>query len=103
MEHLSTFQITNEELDISRRVIKGELNLEAAMDQLQEMFWRMPGAVARQGDRPADSPSKQMCLLFLLACSHTHKHARPVNLPDVIVTDCLLHVWTSFVALSLNI
>jgi hypothetical protein len=42
MEHLSAFQITNEELDISRRVIEGELNLEAAMGQLQEMFQRMP-------------------------------------------------------------
>jgi hypothetical protein len=42
IEHLSAFQITNEELDISRRVIEGELNLEAAMDQLQEMFRRMP-------------------------------------------------------------
>ena len=34
MEHLSAFQITNEELDISRRVIEGELNLEADMSQL---------------------------------------------------------------------
>ncbi len=58
MEHLSAFQITDEELDLSRRVIEGELNLEAAVDQLREMFQRMPTAVARQGDRPADSPSK---------------------------------------------
>ncbi len=55
MEHLSTFQITNEELDISRRVIEGELNLEAALGQLQEMFRRMPTSRRRQGDRPADS------------------------------------------------
>jgi hypothetical protein len=41
MEHLSAFQITDEELDISCRVIEGELNLEAAMSQLQEMFQRM--------------------------------------------------------------
>ncbi len=40
MEHLSVFQITDEELDLS--VIEGELNLEAAMSQLQEMFQRMP-------------------------------------------------------------
>ncbi len=39
MEHLSAFQITDEELDLSRRV---ELNLEAAVDQLREMFQRMP-------------------------------------------------------------
>jgi hypothetical protein len=42
MEHLSAFQITDEELDISRRVIEGELNLEATMSQLQEMFQWMP-------------------------------------------------------------
>jgi hypothetical protein len=42
MEHLSAFQITDEELNLSRRVIEGELNLEAAMSQLQEMFQRMP-------------------------------------------------------------
>jgi hypothetical protein len=42
MEHLSAFQITDEELHISRRVIEGELNLEAAMGQLQEMFQRVP-------------------------------------------------------------
>jgi hypothetical protein len=42
MEHLSAFQITDEELDLSRRVIEGELNLEAAVGQLQEMFQRMP-------------------------------------------------------------
>jgi hypothetical protein len=102
MEHLSAFQITDEELDISRRVIEGEVNLEAAVGQLQEMFQRMP-TVARQGDRPADSPSKQMCLSSLLACLHIHKHARLVNLPDLIVIDCLLPVWTSFVALSLTI
>ncbi len=42
MEHLSAFQITDdEELDISRRVVEGKLNLEAAMGQLQEMFRRM--------------------------------------------------------------
>jgi hypothetical protein len=42
MEHLSAFQITDEELDLSRRVIEGELNLEAAVGQLCEMFQRMP-------------------------------------------------------------
>ncbi len=42
MEHLSAFQITDEELDLSRRVIEGELNLEAAVNQLREMFQRMP-------------------------------------------------------------
>ncbi len=52
MEHLSAFQITNEELDISRRVIEGELNLEAAMGQLQEMFQRMPTS-----RRPSEGPA----------------------------------------------
>ncbi len=52
MEHLSTFQITSEELDISRRVIEGELNLEAAMGQLQEMFRRMPTS-----RRPSGGPA----------------------------------------------
>ncbi len=52
MEHLSAFQITNEELDLSRRVIEGELNLEAAMDQLQEMFRRMPTS-----RRPSGGPA----------------------------------------------
>jgi hypothetical protein len=52
MEHLSAFQITDEELDISRRVIEGELNLEAAMDQLQEMFQRMPTS-----RRPSGGPA----------------------------------------------
>jgi hypothetical protein len=42
MEHLSAFRITDEELDLSRRVIEGELNLEAAVNQLREMFQRMP-------------------------------------------------------------
>jgi hypothetical protein len=53
MEHLSAFQITDEELDISRRVIEGELNLEAAMGQLQEMFQRMPTS-RRPSGGPAD-------------------------------------------------
>ncbi len=52
MEHLSAFQITDEELDISRRVIEGELNLEAAMGQLQEMFQRMPTS-----HRPSGGPA----------------------------------------------
>jgi hypothetical protein len=52
MEHLSAFKITNEELDISHRVIEGELNLEAAMSQLQEMFQRMPTS-----RRPSGGPA----------------------------------------------
>jgi hypothetical protein len=52
MGHLSAFQITNEELDLSRRVIEGELNLEAAMDQLQGMFQRMPTS-----RRPSGGPA----------------------------------------------
>jgi hypothetical protein len=52
MEHLSAFQITNEELDISRRVIEGELDLEATMGQLQEMFQRMPTS-----RRPSGGPA----------------------------------------------
>jgi hypothetical protein len=52
MEHLSAFQITDEELNISRRVIEGELNLEAAMGQLQEMFQRMPTS-----RRPSGGPA----------------------------------------------
>ncbi len=52
MEHLSAFQITDEELDISRLVIEGELNLEAAMGQLQEMFQRMPTS-----RRPSGGPA----------------------------------------------
>ncbi len=51
-EHLSVFQITNKELDLSRSVIKGELNLEAAMGQLQEMFQRMPTS-----RRPSGGPA----------------------------------------------
>ncbi len=57
MEHLSAFQITNEELNISRRIVEGELNLEAAMGQLQEMFQRMPTS-RRPSGGPADSGLK---------------------------------------------
>jgi hypothetical protein len=56
MEHLSAFQITNEELDISRRVIEGELNLEAAMSQLQEMFQRMPTSRRSSGGSAGGQP-----------------------------------------------
>jgi hypothetical protein len=56
MEHLSAFQITDEELDISRRVIKGELNLEAAMSQLQEMFQRMPTSCRPSGGPAGGQP-----------------------------------------------
>jgi hypothetical protein len=52
MEHLSAFQITDEELDISRRAVEGELKLEAAMSQLQEMFQRMPTS-----RRPSGGPA----------------------------------------------
>jgi hypothetical protein len=51
MEYLSAFQITDEELNLSRRVIEGELNLEAAVDQLREMSQRMP-----PGRRPPEGP-----------------------------------------------
>ncbi len=56
MEHLSAFRITNEELDISRRVIEGELNLEAAMSQLQEMFQRMPTSRRPSGGTASGQP-----------------------------------------------
>ncbi len=53
MEHLSAFQITDEELDLSRRVIEGELNLEAAVDQ---MFQRMPTSRRPPGGPPGGQP-----------------------------------------------
>ena len=56
MEHLSAFQITDEELDLSRRVIEGELNLEAAVDQLREMFQRMPSGRRPPGGPPGGQP-----------------------------------------------
>ncbi len=56
MEHLSVFQITDEELDLSRRVIEGELNLEAAVDQLREMFQRMPSSRRPPGGPPGGLP-----------------------------------------------
>ncbi len=56
MEHFSAFQITDEELDLSRRVIEGELNLEAAMDQLREMFQRMPSSRHPPGGPPGGQP-----------------------------------------------
>ncbi len=56
MEHLSTFQITNEELDLSRRVIEGELNLEAAVNQLREMFQRMPTSRRPPRGQPGGQP-----------------------------------------------
>ncbi len=56
MEHLSGFQITDEELDLSRRVIEGELNLEAAVDQLREMFQRMPSSRRPPGGPPSGQP-----------------------------------------------
>jgi hypothetical protein len=56
MEHLSAFQITDEELNISRRVIEGELNLEAAMVQLQEMFQRMPTSRRPSGGPASGQP-----------------------------------------------
>jgi hypothetical protein len=70
MEHLSAFQITNEELDISRRVVEGELNLEAAMGQLQEMFQRMPTS-RRPSGGPA-GPDRTACYLFGLPPLHYH-------------------------------
>jgi hypothetical protein len=56
MDHLSAFQITDEELDISRRVIEGELNLDAAMGQLQEMFQRMPTSRRLSGGPAGGQP-----------------------------------------------
>jgi hypothetical protein len=56
MEHLSAFQITDEELALSRRVIEGELNLEAAVDQLREMFQRMPSSRRPPGGPPGGQP-----------------------------------------------
>ena len=56
MEHLSAFQITDEELALSRRVIEGELNLEAAVDQLREMFQRMPPSRRPSGGPPGGQP-----------------------------------------------
>jgi hypothetical protein len=52
MEHLSTFGVTTEELEVSRRVINGELNLDAAMAQLQELFQKLPS-----GRRPSGEPT----------------------------------------------
>jgi hypothetical protein len=56
MEHLSAFQITDEELALSRRVMEGELNLEAAVDQLREMFQRMPTSRRPPGGPPSGQP-----------------------------------------------
>ena len=56
MEHLSAFQITDEEIDLSGRVIEGELNLEAAVDQLREMFQRMPTSRRPPGGPPGGQP-----------------------------------------------
>jgi hypothetical protein len=56
MEHLSAFQITDEELALSRRVMEGELNLEAAVDQLREMFQRMPTSRRPPGGPPGSQP-----------------------------------------------
>jgi hypothetical protein len=56
MEHLSAFQITDEELALSRRVMEGELNLEAAVDQLREMFQRMPTSRRPPGGLPGGQP-----------------------------------------------
>ncbi len=56
MEHLSSFQITDEELALSRRVMEGELNLEAAVDQLREMFQRMPTSRRPSGGPPGGQP-----------------------------------------------
>ncbi len=61
MEHLSAFQITDEELDLSRRVIEGELNLEAAMDQLQELFRRMPTSRRPSGGPAGGQPPVSKC------------------------------------------
>ncbi len=54
--NVCTFQITDEELDLSRRVIEGELNLEAAVDQLREMFQRMPTSRRPPGGPPGGQP-----------------------------------------------
>jgi hypothetical protein len=56
MEHLGAFQITDEELALSRRVMEGELNLEAAVDQLREMFQRMPTSRRPPGGPPGGQP-----------------------------------------------
>ncbi len=56
MEHLSAFQITDKELALSRRVMEGELNLEAAVDQLREMFQRMPMSRHPPGGPPGSQP-----------------------------------------------
>ena len=48
--------LTDEELDLSRRVIEGELNLEAAVDQLREMFQRMPSSRRPPGGPPGGQP-----------------------------------------------
>jgi hypothetical protein len=59
-----------------------------------------PSPVRGSGRRtvPVNKHAYRSCWYALM-----HKHARPVKLPDVIVIDCLLPVWTSFVALSLTI
>ncbi len=49
-------QFTDEELDLSRRVMEGELNLEAAVDQLREMFQRMPSSRRPPGGPPGGQP-----------------------------------------------
>ncbi len=56
MEHRSAFQITDEELALSRRVMEGELNLEAAVDQLREMFQRMPASRRQPRGPPGGQP-----------------------------------------------
>jgi hypothetical protein len=79
MEHLSAFQITDAELDLSRRVIEGELNLSRRL----------------QGDRPAVSLSKQVLSLFLLACSHVSRACHTRQSSGAFASDCLLSDWTS--------
>jgi hypothetical protein len=90
MEHLSAFQITDEELDISRRVIKGELNLEAAWTSFRRCSGGCRRAVAHQGDQPADTPSKQVFLLFLLTCLHVFTSMPDLStcLTSLLLTAC---------------
>jgi hypothetical protein len=56
MEHLNAFKITNEELKISRRVINGELNLDIATVQLQELFQRLPSGPRLSGGPAGGQP-----------------------------------------------
>ncbi len=85
MEHLSAFQITDAELDLSRRVIEGELNLEDAVDQLREMFQRMQSSCRPPGGTARRLAPVNKC--FHCSCCHAHtlyEHARLVESSGVL-------------------